>query len=138
MSEKNLRGRVRDALKPGLIQQIENMVGNGVPDTYYAVKGVQGWLELKYAENIPARASTAVFRSLNRGLDVEQEAWIFKCAQHGGVAHVYAQIGKRCYLVPGHLAYQFNAMTHEEFQEFYVEQKDLREALVSCGAARKV
>lgn len=136
MSEKNLRGRVRDLLKPGFVQQIENIVGAGVPDTHYAVQGRIGWLELKYAENVPARAGTAVFKSLNRGLDVEQEAWIFKYAQHGGIVHVLAQVGKRYYLVPGHLAYTFNTMVCEEFEEFALRLPDLRATLITCGSAR--
>ena len=137
MSEKNLRGKVRDALKPGFVQQIENLVGLGVPDTHYVVEGKSGWLELKFAENIPARASTAVFKSLNRGLDIEQEAWIFKYAQHGGIVHMLPQIGKRCFIVPGYLAYQFNTMTCEEFEPYACELKNVRAYLASCAVARK-
>jgi len=130
MSEKNLRHRVRDALKPGFVQQIENIVGEGVPDTHYCIEGNIGWIELKYAENLPVRATTAVFKSLNRGLDVEQEAWIFKYVQHGGNAFILPQIGRRYYLVPGKLAYEFNTMTLSQFDHYRIELKQVRGLLL--------
>ncbi len=132
MSEQLLRGKVRDALKPGLVQQVENMIGKGTPDTYASVKGWHGWLELKYADKLPARDSTAVFKSLNRGLEVEQEAWAFKSWQYApGSAWILAQIGNGYYLVPGKASYSVNEMTLSQFEVYRIASlEDLRLALI--------
>ena len=129
MSEQNLRHRVRDCLKPGFVLQVENSVGYGTPDTHYCFEGISGWLELKFGENIPARHATPVFKSLNRGLEVEQEAMNYKYAQNGGKNSILAQIGKCCYIVPGIRAYEFNTYTMEEFQQYLILLKNLREYL---------
>ena len=131
MSEKNLRHAVRDALKPGFVLQVENAMQSGTPDTYVGLIEWRGWLELKYAREIPARATTGVFTSLNRGLEVAQEATLFKMWQHSpGSAWVYVRIEKDCYLVPGEQSYEFNAFTLSDFQKFSCALNFLRGRLV--------
>lgn len=120
---------VRDALKPGLIQQVENTIAPGTPDTYYACGGISGWLELKVANHIPARGTTSVFKSLNRGMELEQEAWIYQCARNGGNANGLVRILNRDFLVPGMVIHSFNTMSYPEFLQFEVELKDLKAIL---------
>lgn len=128
MSEKNLRHAVRDALKPAFVTQVENAVAMGTPDTFAAYDERAFWLELKFGEVIPARASTPVFKSLNRGLTVEQEATLFQMWQHyPGLSWILARIGKQFYVVEGNLSYAFNEMTLAQFDEkCRIELKELR------------
>lgn len=118
--------------------QVENGIANGTPDTYASVMlgsaHWRGWLELKYGENVPAKASTGVFKSVNRGLSVEQEATLFKMWQHGvGSAYVLARVVKSVYLVPGRLAFEFNAMTVDDLAFWEIDLSELRMRLVSSA-----
>ena len=127
MAEINLRHTVRDLLKPGLVQQIENAVGPGTPDTFFAIEGIMGWLELKVARKLPAKDTTAVFKSLNRGLELEQEAWLYQAARFGGgKSWVLARLPGFKVLVPGILAHEFNLMTLKNFERWKIELCDLR------------
>jgi len=134
MSEKTLRHSVRDILKPGFVLQVENAMATGTPDTYVGLQEWHGWLELKFGTEVPARPTTGVFTSLNRGLEVEQEATLFKMWQHSpGSAWVYARLNKDCFLVPGNRAYDFNAFTLAELQPFACGLNFLRERLAVLG-----
>lgn len=132
MSEKNLRHAVRDALKPAFVLQVENGVVMGTPDTYACFEGRGFWVELKFAEVIPARASTSLFKSLNRGLTVEQEAVLFKMWQYAPrSAWVLLRIGKAHYLVPGYLSYNIVDFTLAEFAPYELKLSDLRSTLLT-------
>lgn len=135
MAEIDFRHRIRDRLKPGFVQQVENAVGPGTPDTYYAFEGVSGWLELKFGREIPKRDTTAVFKSLNRGLELEQESWIYQCARNGGNAWVLAQIVDRYFLVHGMIAHDFNVMTYPQFERYELDLKHLKAIVKSYAVA---
>ena len=138
MSEINFRHKVRDILKPAFVLQVENVVGTGTPDTYYAFDNQSGWLELKIAATIPARPGTVVFKSLNRGLELEQEATLYEIARHGGNSWALAKIVNKCYLVPGMIAHDFNVMTMPDFQKFEINLCDLRAVLKSYASVRTI
>jgi hypothetical protein len=58
MAEKDLWATMRDCVKrAGHFERLENMVGVGRPDVNYCVRGVEGNIELKWAERWPARAN---------------------------------------------------------------------------------
>jgi hypothetical protein len=138
MTEINLRHEIRDLLKPGLIQQVENVVGPGTPDTYYSFERVSGWIELKVAREVPKRSGTAVFKSLNRGLEVEQEAWLYQAYRHGNNAFVLCQLATRYFMLPGFLSYSFNKMHYSQFDRFELRKKDLRAILISYAAGETI
>lgn len=129
--EINLRSYVRDLLKPGFVQQVENSVGPGTADTYFALGRCSGWIELKVAREFPKRENTPVFKSLNRGLELEQEAWLYQCARNGGNSWIFAKIVTWYVLVPGYYSHFFNSMTLEEFRRYEILPGDLRGVIVS-------
>jgi hypothetical protein len=51
MRETKLYARLRPQLvKWGEVDRVENSAGVGMPDVYYNIEGVQGWLETKVAK----------------------------------------------------------------------------------------
>lgn len=111
MSEQNLWNRLRTGVsKHGHWNRVENMVGVGIPDVNYCLPaGIEGWLELKFRKEPPARPTTAAFT--NGGLRDDQIIWINRRAQLGGRVHIFAQVGDVLLLVPGRYATEFNSMT---------------------------
>lgn len=111
MSEDALWTRIRSAIgHRGHFTRVEFNPTAGIPDVCYVIHGTEGWLELKFREDVPARITTTpVFHS--GGLRDEQVAWIYTHVRHGGRAHVLAQVESMLYLVPGSFARTFNAMT---------------------------
>jgi hypothetical protein len=59
--------------------RIESSSGNGMPDVSYGVKGINGFMELKYMPRWPKLATTRVKLPLR----LEQEIWI---RNRGGIA----------------------------------------------------
>jgi hypothetical protein len=132
MSEKNLRHKVRDALKPAHVIQVENGMCDGTPDTYASFPEWLGWIELKYATTIPKRRATAVFKSINRGLETEQAVWLHRgWVSHKGSTWVLVEIeGIGYYLVPGCKAFEFNEMTLAQLEVYSIPLKFIKEHLI--------
>lgn len=83
--------------------RLENLVGEGTPDTEGCLDGRQFWIELKCNAR-PARAKTPIhvkFRPM-------QPPWLKRRVRAGGRAFVLIQVGQyraaRRYLVPGDMA----------------------------------
>lgn len=113
MTEASLWDRMRrgvGALARVDFQRVENMIEDGTPDVNYCCEhGREGWIELKYRDVIPARASTAVFRF--NGLRDSQVDWITRRSEHGGRVWIFAQVSDHLLLVGGEHAERFNLMT---------------------------
>lgn len=125
---------LRDAhaqMRPCYWLRIENQTGAGVPDVHFGINGVFGWIEGKYARVMPANPLTPVFKSLNRGLDVEQENWLYDYARQGGLCWVFARVVDKYVLVPGIRAIEFNSWCWSQFDPYRIELDMLRIHLVN-------
>lgn len=129
--ESALSGRVMGWLKVAgfFAQRIESDTTPGIPDIYYLKQGTSGWVELKYAKVLPKRDTTAVFKTMNHSLSDDQANWISLCLRNGGRAWVLAAFERTIWLVPGHLADQFNDMTVTELDKFKVTKDQVLEQL---------
>jgi hypothetical protein len=110
MSEANLWTRVRNAVgHRGHFARIEFNPDAGIPDVTYCVQAIEGHIELKFADAIPARENTRVFGT--DGLRDSQVAWISKRIRAGGRVWIMAQVDRYLFLVPGWYCLTFNEMT---------------------------
>jgi hypothetical protein len=95
MSEANLRRRVLDGLRHegADVQRHEDMYSAGIPDLSYALRGIDGWLELKHVKAWPARASSLVRLDKNPTKFLRQLLWLRRRALYGGSrCYVFAQV----------------------------------------------
>lgn len=129
-SEADVLKDLHAVIKPCFWRRIENQAGAGDPDVHFVIDGISGWLEGKYAREIPKNLLTPVFKSLNRGLDTEQENWLYDYCRQGGLAWVFARIGKDYILVPGIRALDFNSMTLSQFDMYRVNLDMIRYNLI--------
>jgi hypothetical protein len=61
MSESNLWRYIQKNLKSyGVLSRVENAFYKGMPDVNYLIDGVEGWIELKFISQFPARQNTIV------------------------------------------------------------------------------
>jgi hypothetical protein len=88
-------------------------------------------MEGKYARSLPATPLTAVFASINRGLTVEQENWLYDHARQGGLCWIFARVVDSYVLVPGIRALDFNAMTWSQFDPYRIELDMMRLYLIT-------
>lgn len=142
-NETDVRARVGKYLREQgfFVQPMETgAIANGVPDLWYskpirlAAPGIQGlartgWLELKKVREIPKRATTSLFKSLNHSLDIYQANWINQCIAHGTVANILVAYERRYFFVPGRYADKFNDFTWEDLQKFEVEKDEIARLL---------
>lgn len=68
-------------------QRIENLTGDGVPDTYLCVDGISWWLELKRGVQLTNGAIRVDYRP-------RQVPWLLDELRAGGQAGVLVQVGK--------------------------------------------
>lgn len=110
MSEHRLWLNVRNNIgHVGHFTRIEFNVIAGIPDVSYCIAGAEGYCELKYREDLPARITTQVFG--REGLREDQEIWISERVRHAGRVYILAQAEDRVFLIPGKYASEFNSMT---------------------------
>jgi hypothetical protein len=62
--------------------RIENVAGTGVPDVNYAIRGVEGWTELK----VIRRKTWDPLKPVQVCLRKEQFAWLMRRGRHGIVS----------------------------------------------------
>jgi len=114
MSEKDAYKFLRDKvfLPRDRLDRVENIVGDGMPDTNYCIAGVEGWIELK-SPTEPKRASTPLFGS-NHKLLQTQKNWILEQLKAKGIVYLFIATNKRKMLVEGRWAEQINDMTVQQ------------------------
>lgn len=117
------------------VQRLETSTAEGVPDVWVGYVNEYAWLENKAVPNAPARPETRVFGS--HGLSVEQENWLLNAAQRRVRAWIWAGVGRgarrQTYLVPAHLAGEFNSMPLNRLQPYAVPLAGLAAALFGRG-----
>lgn len=149
--ESDLRQRVGKVLRENgfMVQPIETgAIMEGVPDLWYSrqfMRGdvaalgrvmhnmsvtISGWLELKKITEMPKKSTTAVFKSLNHPLSIEQENWIEQAIDHGSRADILVGYGREYFFVPGIHASRFNEMTERDLRFFTVQKLDIPKMLL--------
>lgn len=132
--EGALRSRVSGWLREAgfFCQPIETgSIGEGIPDLFYThinssvTWPVNGWLELKKIKEMPKRQYTAVFKSINHPLSIEQANWIGRCNESGTRADILVGFGRDYFLVPGALADTFNELTEPQLRRYTVTKEQL-------------
>lgn len=125
--EAVLRQRVGGWMKDAgfFHQAIESGICPGMPDIWYIRQGITGWLELKMLKQIPARAHTPLFASLNHPLSNEQINWIGRCLRQGGRAHIFVGYMSHYFLIHGDDAELFNDLTWESIQRYKITKEGL-------------
>jgi hypothetical protein len=112
-SESSLWVRIRNSVgHVGDWQRIEFNPEAGVPDVNYCIKGAEGWLELKFRKDVPAREDTPVFKF--KGLRPEQVAWINRRSRNHGRVFICAQVKNYLILIDGKEASNFNTYSFGE------------------------
>lgn len=105
-----------EAAGGGRWERVENGIVDGMPDVNFCVKGVEGWVELKVARELPGpRTERKGVFTYNRGLSLSQVNWHLKQQSVGGRSFVFAfVVANGYYLWHGNDVERFNAATLEE------------------------
>ena len=91
-SERALWGTMRRTLAPfGRLVRVESPITPGIPDVYYCLRGVSGWVELKEHDAWPVRPGTPLRL---RHLRLDQVVWLEGERAAGGSAFMLLQIGR--------------------------------------------
>lgn len=130
-NENDVLRHVHNFMRPCFWYRIENSTGSGVPDVHFGINRIFGWIEGKYARVLPANPTTAVFKSLNRGLEVDQENWLYDYARQGGLCWVMARVLEAYILVPGIRALEFNSFTWPQLDPYRIQLDMIRMYLVT-------
>lgn len=137
--EGALRGRVSGWLREAgfFCQPIETGgISDGVPDLFYThnnpsvvnphlTKPANGWLELKKIKEMPKRSYTAIFKSINHPLSIEQANWIGRCIESGTRADILVGFGREYFFVPGSKADNFNELTEPQLRQYTITREQL-------------
>jgi hypothetical protein len=117
MSESTLWAWLREKAKEAdfvRITRIENALSAGTPDVNFCnPRGVEGWVELKYASRFPPSKKPTFSLSSQHKLTVEQEEFLLKCSHVSGIL---AQIGRERFFISNQYASRFNSLTEDEFR----------------------
>lgn len=92
-------------------QRFEDKLTGGIPDVMYCYLGLNGWIELKQADEFPKRANTPVRLKFRN----DQYNWIHLHQKAGGRACLLAQIGRE-YFMFCRLEF-LRRVCHEEFTQ---------------------
>lgn len=95
-----------------VFNRIENGVLDGMPDGYYTIESISGWMELK-CPNEPKRATTPLF-SGNHPLSLAQRNWLLAHHQAGGTSWVAIETESWVFLVAGSYADFINGWTLQQ------------------------
>jgi len=74
--------------------RVENLCSAGMPDVVYSMRGVHGFIELKYIPEIPKRPTTPLSIPLRR----EQKIWIEERGSLAGFVWVFVKVQHNYYL----------------------------------------
>jgi hypothetical protein len=96
------------------IDRVENGLVDGMPDVNCYLCQRELWLELKYVEAWPVRASTPVLG--RKGLRPEQVNWHIRQAAAGGMSWVLVGIGRETWITDNKYARDVNSWTKEMWE----------------------
>lgn len=117
LPEQRLWDTMRANRPPGLVlERVENVVGDGMPDVYIQASAVSTWAELK-TPNPRKRESTRVLG--DEGLRQSQKNWHMRASRLGLPTWILIRERRtrRLWLVAGMLADEINDMTADELDE---------------------
>ena len=114
--ETRFSRRLRKKFPQGHDIRIENPACPGTPDINGCVQGVEFWAETKQVKSLPKRAETPVFNGVMRP---DQKIWLHKRSKSGGRCFIvaYVEAEDLIYVVPGKLAFEFEAMNKLQLDE---------------------
>ena len=114
LPEQRLWDTMRGNKPPDIVlERVENIVGEGMPDVYALFKDGSKWIELK-APNGPVRDSTRVLG--DEGLRQSQKNWHIKAFQLGLPSYILIRERrtKRLWLIHGSFADEVNDMNADK------------------------
>ena len=111
---QKIRKKILAAFPLARIDRIENALSSGLPDVSACIAGKDVWLELKYVDKWPARATTKV---LNRyGLRPEQINWHIRQTVADGNAFILVGIERESYVVDSAYVREINDWTRKDWE----------------------
>ena len=115
MNESQFWGKIRGGmLGKWHATRIESATMAGIPDICATIPGRHLWIELKYLEAFPKKASTKV--RIDHFTDKQRE-WIMSRGQLAGNVWVIIGVGKEFFVFPYHDAYNITEWTADEWRE---------------------
>lgn len=93
--------------------RVENTVQVGTPDVNFCLGGLDVWLELKQLDDWPKREKTRVVLGMREG----QAPWIIKRTIAGGLAFVFAQIGREYFLYEAFAVNRLDTLNQQEMRD---------------------
>jgi len=108
--------------------RVEDVLNVGTPDVNYAApSGMEGWVELKYAERFPPSGKPTFSLSHQHNLSPQQELFLTRRAACQSCSGILAQIGKERFFIPASYASEFNSFTEEQFRSTNILEQWLDE-----------
>ena len=121
LPEQKLWDKMRKALAglphKILLERIENMVGDGIPDVLCSTKGAGAcFIELKARDVLPLREDSKVLGS--HGVRVSQRNWHFDWRRNGGVSFFLIGLEQKEFLLlPGKFHDSINDMSLSQLRD---------------------
>lgn len=78
------------------VQSHEDRYSNGIPDLSYGISGINGWIELKQIEIMPADLNKVI---KPKKYTSEQVNWLKRRGRKGGHCFVFVKVGDRDYFL---------------------------------------
>jgi hypothetical protein len=136
MSEKTLWQWLKGKTKGWHIVRIESSTMLGIPDVNYCAEtGMEGWVELKFAERWPPSGKPPFALSSQHKLTPQQEFFLATRAEHGSCSGILAQIGDERFFISAAYASEFNTMTEAQFRERDILEQWLKEGYYETATA---
>ena len=94
--------------------RIENPVGPGTPDVFYALKdnGRMGWIELKHVHEWPKRPTTPLKIP---HFTADQRTWIKRYGSIGAQVHVFLQVDREYFLLEWEPALLIDTLLYNDY-----------------------
>lgn len=114
-------------------QRHEEKYSVGIPDVSFAMKGINGWLELKYLKEWPKSGPVLIPH-----FTPQQKNWLYKRNEHGGNCFLLLQIGDHYVAINGDKVLDVGSLDKEQLlsisiMDIYDPTNDkLRLALYRC------
>ena len=127
--EQKLWDRMRNGLKKNLyIERMENVVSSGRPDVDTMWHGITIPVELKAAEQYPARPGTPVLGK-SKGLSQNQLNWWLKWKLWGGSGFIVIAVATDVFAVPAKYSDEVNSFTRAQLWEYETKWVQLTEII---------
>jgi hypothetical protein len=112
---QRVRKRILAAFPLARIDRIESSLSSGIPDVSACIAGRDLWIELKFVESWPARATTRVLSRY--GLNAEQINWHIREHVAGGMSFIMVGVGRESLVVDGERVREINDWTRADWEQ---------------------